>query len=397
MEGRRYFCAAMKTRILLTALLLVSCTGLESSQDRRGSGTGPAAPETPAARDTTIYFSLVEYSGGYSWRTDFEVPETPPTVTLYKNFEPVLTLEACDKSEISADFDSHIIRGGHLYTKFAGHGRTVVKRDGNTLFSYEGEESIEDFLFRGDTLYTLGRKIGSEGFSLRRDGEPVFTSEEGSFYGSLHCDDGHICFPFHRTVGTDSFDFIVRDDACVQVAPLGGTTTLDIRMFEGTIHKLYLTGSGEVWLQTGDTARKVCDASDGWGTPTDASLCVLPDGIGVLYEQMSGTQGSATLWREGSIIHRDVTDSAYLYPDGPGMVCYNGSCVLVCWSAEGGANIKSGTWYFFSRNCAALCEGVYYMALTPRADFSRPSICVGNAETEIESDGVLTSIEVICS
>lgn len=171
--------------------------------------------------DTTILLSGVRFAMDYDWRQDSNYGAEDFEVLLYRDFEPVIEIPS-SSGLVSPDPDTHHIIGGQLYTEFATADKTRLARDGKMLLGFDGRELFKGILPDGDDIYTLSESRDGNGFSLRRNGEVLFSRERGSVfgdlsdpsyrpYGALYKDDGAICFCYRDGGGKDEAYYFVRD------------------------------------------------------------------------------------------------------------------------------------------------------------------------------------------
>ena len=127
-----------------------------------------------------IYMTAVRYPDGYAWQEDTCAVDGPVWIDLYRDGTLVRSVPAGG----SVHPDMHRYMGGHLYSDCSIGTETVVSRDGEELFRFEGRESLRGFLVREDGVHTLGQDRDGEGFTYRVDGRIVFRSETGTVLGS---------------------------------------------------------------------------------------------------------------------------------------------------------------------------------------------------------------------
>lgn len=171
--------------------------------------------------DTAILFSAVRFEESYNFHKDSAYGADNYEIIFYRDFEPSLSIPSSAECA-SPDPDTHHIIGGHLYTEAVSRERTFVGRDGQTLFSFEGREILRGLLPDGDDIYTLSESRSGDGFSFRKNGKILFSSESGYVFGdmsepsygpsgALYRDLGKICFCYAvRLSGTERY-FTVKD------------------------------------------------------------------------------------------------------------------------------------------------------------------------------------------
>ena len=194
--------------IVFVAVLacVVSC-GLKEIDGGQSAGngiwTGPGNvvvgnDSVPEGMSTVYYTVGVDYQDGYDWRADEEKGSVRCSLVVYADGIPLMKVPVGDEYEISADPDMHRIIGGSLYTDYSTQDETVIKKNGETLFTYSGREMIIGMAVLDGYVYTLGQSRHGKGFSFRRDGEILFESSSGHLFPHLQkCEDG-FCFAFYE-------------------------------------------------------------------------------------------------------------------------------------------------------------------------------------------------------
>lgn len=167
---------------------VVSC-GLKEIDGGQSAGngiwTGPGnvvvGNDSESEGMSTVYYTVgVDYQDGYDWRADEENGSVRCSLVVYADGIPLMKVPVGDEYEISADPDMHRIIGGSLYTDYSTQDETVIKKNGETLFTYSGREMIIGMALLNVYVYTLGQSRHGKGFSFRRDGEILFESLSGS-------------------------------------------------------------------------------------------------------------------------------------------------------------------------------------------------------------------------
>lgn len=242
--------------ILLSAAVLSGCvrgsngiSKLDAFRDRyvvsvRGGGVpGHARPD----KDTVLYMTAVEFPEDYDWRRDTSFGEVQGRLVLFRDSVRVLEVPAGPGSPAGLDPDLHHFADGHIYTESCTADATVIGRDGEVLFSYPGRELLCGLLVEGKDVYTLGRSRSGAGFSLRRNGEELFSRPDGGIAaqyssnpgypsGALYRDGGHMYFSYWLPLdeaGEIKLWYVVEDGAETRVEVPDGRM-YDIRIRDGT-------------------------------------------------------------------------------------------------------------------------------------------------------------------
>ena len=233
-------------------IVLAGCVGegngihkLEAFRDRyvesvRGGGV---PVHGKAEKDTVIYMTAVEFPEGYDWRRDTSFGEISGRLVLYRDSLRVMEIPAGSGFPASLEPDLHHFSGGHIYTESCTADGTVIGRDGEALFTYPGRELLCGLLVEGTDVYTLGRSRSGGGFSLRRNGEELFSRPDGGIAahfsarpdyptGALYRDGGHMYFSYWRPSGEDKVWYVVEDGAESRVSVPDGRM-YDIRIRDG--------------------------------------------------------------------------------------------------------------------------------------------------------------------
>lgn len=224
------------------------------SKEDSGPGGNPKA-------DTAVYISAVRFPESYDWRADSARGAVEYEVLLLRDSAEILTIPS-SSGIVSPDPDTHHIIGGHLYTEAIKDGLTVICRDGQMLFSFEGCEILKGLLPCEDGVYTLSATQDGESLILRRDGVPLLERKAGTAFGdlldpsygstgALYDDEGELCFCYskgrspgkscHVVLGT--VESTVCDGDCVSDLKVSGG-----RVFAATARMgPYSIEDGRIW------------------------------------------------------------------------------------------------------------------------------------------------------
>nr|CAP07658.1 hypothetical protein [uncultured rumen bacterium] len=198
-------------------------------------------------KDTVLYMTAVEFPEGYDWRRDTSFGEIDGRLVLYRDSVRILEVPAGPGTPVSLDPDLHHFVDGHIYTESCTDEETVIGRDGEQIFSYPGRELLCGLLAEGEDVYTLGRSRSGAGFSLRRNGEELFSRLDGGIAaqfssnpsylsGALYCDGGHMYFSYWLPLdeeGEIKLWYVYEDGAGSRVTVPDGRM-YDIRIRDGT-------------------------------------------------------------------------------------------------------------------------------------------------------------------
>lgn len=204
MSGKELLCTfpeKMKNPILNLILwcgcsvnLMLSCSLVELSDSSGDDGFW----ESPIPYKGTICAVGVEYPEGYDWHKDREYGTVPCSLFVWANGHKTMKLAVGNEHEVSADPDQFRLLNGDLYTDFSTRSETVVKKNGKTLFRYSGREMMASFVLVGNDIYTLGNSREGRGFSLRKNGKPLYSRGSGTAFGHLEVDSKGYGFCFYE-------------------------------------------------------------------------------------------------------------------------------------------------------------------------------------------------------
>lgn len=141
----------------------------------------------------TVYITGIEYPPGYDWKSSVEPEGTEALLFLMADGERVVDFLVGEKHCIYADPKRHICIKGHVYSDFNIDGKTIVKKDGETLFVYDEEEIIISWAVIGGDVYTLGERKPS-GVALRKNGILLYDSTSGKALSGLYEAGGSVGF-----------------------------------------------------------------------------------------------------------------------------------------------------------------------------------------------------------
>ncbi len=148
---------------------------------------------TPLPEETTICVTGVEYPKDYNWQNDAEYGSIKCSLIVESEGKIITRIPVGHEYEISSDPDMHRFIANALYTDYSSSTHTIIKRNGEELFRYEGREMLVKMEVFGDEVHTIGKSRSGAGFTYRIDGKTLL---EG---------DGEI-FPYITTDG-DTFTF----------------------------------------------------------------------------------------------------------------------------------------------------------------------------------------------
>ncbi len=220
------------------------------NEDSGGSGN-------QGLEEEAIYVSGVSYPEGYDWTADAEYGNVCCSLFVMKNGKRIVVVPAGHEFGILPDADMHRIVGGHLYTDYSDSETTVMKCDGEYLFSFEGREMIMDVHIDSTGVHTLGEDRSGQGWTYRINGQPVISVKDGDLLSLFHGGNDGLCFSYVEWMssadGRKGRYYIVTDGLTDAVA-----TKADVEI----IHDIRKIGSSVYYVASLD-GRNTLMLSDG--------------------------------------------------------------------------------------------------------------------------------------
>ena len=399
MEGRydgRSGCGPM-TMALPAVLLMIAC-GISEVGTWNGDALDDADDGLYDGTGGVCYVTGVEYPGGHDWQNTESGTSPRCSLVVFADAVPALKLPVGDGYEISPDPDSHILAEGHLYTYFSKNGTTVLKRNGESLCRYNGDEVLSDMLVIEGNVHTLATRR-SGGFVYRVNGEALVERLSGDLFGRLWRDGDEVCFAFSHPVvhqeGLDTRYYLavgsnltaVRFDKEVE-------KVWDIRSRKGV--PVCLVSSlrwGSVMLYEGDGRKEIT-------LPPESEMlsCTMFSadsliGVECVYSYEDGSCESG-IWVEGAeYIRFETGRSIFALDCSDGQVC----CVLNP-EDDRGIIFDAGDLYdmphgysCIGTNTVAVYEGEMHVAMTSNRG-EKPIIWHGGITDTLKMNGYVCSI-----
>lgn len=344
--------------------------------------------------DTVIHICGVSVPESYDWVRDTALGNGEGEVFLLENYRKKVSLKSGYSYGISPDPDSHHIIGGDLYTDFSFASETVLKRNGEELFRYEGRERIHWILPDGEVLRTLGIGRSGDGFSLRENGEPVLVREHGTIVHGLHSDSGHNYFLYKRVSAGISTIFLVEDGLESPVFnPETDGEISDMVIWKQELHILYRCNNGfRVRSSNWDLNTKMLEYQ--W---TELHFVLTEEGPFV-----SGTAENARTY---------TTQTIMCGPDGRKWLFSKPGCKVLYDGEDSVAYCDSGNGYvvefpnqtkwnelenlrIMGDACADYKGGTFALALSSNNGKSSPVVRIDGKEKSIKTHGYLSGISI---
>lgn len=411
-------------------MFLISCVRIESgglsrartsppgvrADARKGvdSGTGPA-----------VLVSAVGYPEGFDWRRDsvYGAVSGASLMVLHAS-DTVLTIPAGAPPVGTLSPDMMHFLDGHFYVETIDGDQTVILRDGAELFRYPGREVIRGMMSGGGSLYTLGQRRSSAGFTLRKDGDLLLSSDAGYISGSmgelgygqtgaLYDGGGGVpTFAYWRPLYAEDGPLAPREWFFVENAT--AQRVLFAEDWEAIFDARRLSGVNCFVLMKTDGSRPVLqvgqDEYDMTGTligepAADYRLYRTGDSVkfygtynytGTGHARYSPYEPVNTACWSQSGRATFYAGEGHLYADslGTAFIRTSGGRITSIASPSGTYKIRD-TCRIFSHDCASLAGEDFYVALTPSTSGARPRLWHNGKETEIPVNGYLTGVYVI--
>ena len=196
----------MKIHIfIMTAFMVSACSLSEVNPSQRPTRNdiwqNPSFGKDSSGVDKkTCYVTAFDYQEGYDWKADTDNGNIKCSLTVFANDVPVMKIPVGKEYEVSSDPDMHRILGGHLYTDYSTEHETVIKKDGQELFRYEGREMILDMIIFGTDIFTLGCPRRGDGLIFRKNGIAEFQKESAAPIGKIQISEDGISFAYREMV-----------------------------------------------------------------------------------------------------------------------------------------------------------------------------------------------------
>lgn len=352
------------------------------------------------ASDSCLLLCAAEVPESYDWRRDTACGRAEGRIVLYKNFTPVLSIEAGAQEETSLEPYTHHLLDGRLYTEYAGNAETIIKCDGQTLCRFAGRERLLGLLPLKDGLLSLGAPEEGGGFNLRKDGDMLLSVRNcrvfGGFgelacprTGALYLDRGHWYFAYCNGDAC----FLVRDGESKGVGlPQTVSRVLDLRVVGGETLAVGRSGSG-CRLFKGKLGTALSSSLNWEGAailPYDKGIFVAGYGRNSRKEACNIVQDPASgkEWLlAGGLNYPFCSDSGEVWALG-----IDGRSLTL--SAADGALFSKSESLFMDRGCGTVAAGTLYLALSSTADGGKPCLWYGGEMRELDINGYLTAVEV---
>jgi hypothetical protein len=350
--------------------------------------------------DQICYITALDYQKGYDWKSDSSRESVKCSLVVYADGKLIMKVPVGDVYEVSADPDMHRIIDGQLYTDYSTDLETVIKKNGATLFRYQGREAICGIAVRSDDVYTLGQNRSGDGFAYRKNGEVLFSRPSGVVMGRLRTADDSLCFAyFDRIQSADGpveryysvcegkvTQIAVRDDIkkVWDVAAYGGDI-IYLASLTGVSAPVLVSKNGMIALSMPSSL-----------TLVSCRMNVLLDGIFVEGVLTDGNQVQSVLWNEDSrytLFQKGLTFSAMCKGDDVVHCTLNpASGAGVGLIYRGGETLAMPLGYAcMSRSAMDFSSGMLSVGLSSMIG-GKPILWVDGQTKELDVNGYISSI-----
>lgn len=362
----------------------------------RTSGAARAGTDSSllqGAPDTLFYISAVSFPRDYDWQKDSAFGAVNCTLKFYRGQEKLLSVPAGPAQKISAHPDKHHIIETSLFTEYCDSYGTTVKRDGELLASWPEPEFLQGICMKDGALYTIGRGVGTKGFSCRRNGEVLMKIDNGSVFGgfdkdtygatgALYQDGGALYFAYKTEGGGMCTAYLVKDGVPEMLFSKPALDIFDIKISGGRTGAFYSENGVPVFSFGGKQVNVRAAGSVLWDDGEILQLGGEPCVVGHFRRKANAPRGFG-LGREGTVSYLyDGSDFFYFDASGGEFLSFN----------QPGRGWED--YYFFNRHCASFIGGELAAVLTPRVRGSGAMMVYRSDTLKYELHGFLSGIAV---
>lgn len=338
------------------------------------------SPELP--KDKTLYACGVVYADGH-----------PSELVLFKDGLRQFSIKCTDENHISPDADSHFLLDGTLFTSFNTKGKTFISKNGEPLYEFNAEEYLKDMLLVDQTLWSLSIPLNENGFKIRKDGEVVFSKQDGS-PKSLYLDESDVCLEYSTLWNMNKKIYLVKNTIETLVTPPHSATLLDARIHEGKIWYLeynnpfYILSTNGVyrqWMKTYGFEMFDTDI-----LPLENSDCAAVIHQKSNYSPMSVDQ---ICIKDSTFISGNGTASYYYTLQAPArkVTLTKDRDKLYINGSDGNEYFEENV-FFPNRRCGAQEDGKLYLCLSQKDGKGYPFIWCEGKKMPYKFQGELTGI-----
>ena len=391
--------------IIAGALSITGCAELENQYgfiQSRGGVNGKNGADTSYVDKTSqgrkkLYAAAIDEKNG--------------DIIVFADGQESLRFPYGEEYEVSPETDMHHIIDGSLYSEYISDSETILKRDGKEILRYKGREIIKGIYPSGSNIYTLAQKCDEEGFSYRRNGKALMTSDRGQILGgmydasykgngALYKDAGALCFCYFKSVNSensrsgmaewhlvkDCKDYLLTlDEASSEI--------FDLRLVNGIV--CYVSTDNYSYEPVLHIGGQAYDFTVSKQTPgRDYRLCSSSGGISFTGSYTSKKGKSVTYCQSLGGVEYEMEGSGYIiYDDGEeyAWVQYLPQQITIH-SPTCAKTVLSGSYEYLSCWDGDFSEGELRVAVSPCDRNKKPFIWDEGAKQEYDFKGKFASI-----
>ena len=381
----------------------LSETGQSQRPDREDIWKNPAFNADSSSTDRKrCYITGLDYPDGYDWRADSENGTVKCSLVVFTDGRPVMKVPVGHEYHVSPDPDMHRVIRGHLYTDYSTEDETVIKKDGQEIFRYQGREMILGMAVSDGDVYTLGQPRHGDGFTYRRNGDILIGSSSGNAFPRLQQDGDTLCFAFSKPIESvsDTVEryYHVRNGKTSQVAVREDVKKVwDVIWHDGrACYLATMTGVSSPVVVNGESM-KALEFSQGIDMLTSRLLSA-GKSLGTEAVCSYGYSYSSCLWMD-AVRHRQFSGGMIvngLCTSGDGICCVLNSgmagrsgIIFRC-----GENFDMPDGYAAMGNSpVAMMDGILHVGLSS-LNKGRPVIWKDGKTEELDINGMICTLSV---
>ena len=364
--------------------------------------------------DTIIYTSAIRFPEGYDWQIDTLAGSVPGELVLMRNGVDVCACTVGYDTHISADPDMHRIIGGRLFSDFSSDSETIILCDGHESFRYSGREAIYGMIVKDGAVWTLGQKRSGRGITLRRNGNEVFSDEEGFSFGRLgespgclFVKKGKVCCYYYRQESGAAADnrrcFLVEEQNATEIV---------IQQRFSTIMDICSIGEDMIMVGLPEGHTGVLSIYEGDrmssfpmnGYDNIGSCRIVPSGKGeyLLHGRCvqiaNGVLNDFVCDRTGRFDYFSATNCQIeVYAGGGHRIIVRGLTIFnwILIILDGASQQIPGKYRMISRRCGCLLGDEFFLGLNPSEAGSSPYILTSSGRKyPFSFNGFLTEVNI---
>ena len=298
----------------------------------------------------------------------------------------------------------HRARGGHIYSEAIEGHETVVFKDSEELFRYQGEETILGFAIRGEDIHTLGQRAGA-GFSYRVNGREIYSDEKGRIVGSdtlsewpdgAFSEDLHYAYSIPLGHQSSAGEYRVMQGASVVkiFESPASEAVFDIRVTDGEICVVKLLDNKMLEFTCNEAKVLISP----YGNDFKAGIWIVPSPLGPCVKWCSRNAGKNAYWMStwqkqmigycNAAYGEDIPDMLL----GGNYVTVAGGKVQRVFSTYTSVPVEESRYTFTSPLCGILVSGKYHVALSDENSGSHIVVSGRTSSLPWRFPGYFTSI-----